>query len=119
MAYCGKCLHLDVCKSAETCDGHVPRCKHFMDKTKYVEGENYTEEDVRNAYQAGYSTGMEQGMEKGKDAAVKHGRWIAVPSSDMMTGKAYKCSKCGKMRYGSFVPNYCQNCGAKMDGDGQ
>ena len=33
MAYCGKCLHLDVCKTAETCDGHVPRCKHFIDKT--------------------------------------------------------------------------------------
>lgn len=32
MAYCGKCLHLDVCKTAETCDGHVPRCKHFVDK---------------------------------------------------------------------------------------
>lgn len=47
---------------------------------------------------------------------VVHGRWIAVPSSDMMTGKAYKCSECGKMRYGSFMPNYCQNCGAKMDG---
>ena len=45
-----------------------------------------------------------------------HGRWIAVPSSDMMTGKAYKCSECKKMRYGSFMPNYCQNCGAKMDG---
>ena len=24
---------------------------------------------------------------------VVHGRWIAVPSSDMMTGKAYKCSE--------------------------
>ncbi|MBE6920194.1 MAG: hypothetical protein E7468_01350 [Ruminococcaceae bacterium] len=32
MAYCGKCLHLDVCKTADSCDGHVPRCKHFMDK---------------------------------------------------------------------------------------
>jgi hypothetical protein len=49
---------------------------------------------------------------------VVHGRWIHVPSSDMMTGKAYKCSECNKMRYGSFMPNYCQNCGAKMDGDG-
>ena len=48
-------------------------------------------------------------------APVVHGRWIAVPSSDMMTGKAYKCSECNKMRYGSFMPNYCQNCGAKMD----
>lgn len=33
MAYCGKCLHLDVCKTADSCDGHVPKCKHFMDKT--------------------------------------------------------------------------------------
>lgn len=49
---------------------------------------------------------------------VVHGRWIHVPSSDMMTGKAYKCSECNKMRYGSFMPNYCQICGAKMDGDG-
>lgn len=48
---------------------------------------------------------------------VVHGRWIAVPSSDMMTGKAYKCSECNKMRYGSYHPNYCQCCGAKMDGD--
>lgn len=47
---------------------------------------------------------------------VRHGRWVAVPSSDMATGKAYKCSECNKMRYGSFMPNYCQNCGAKMDG---
>ena len=46
---------------------------------------------------------------------VVHGRWIAVPSSDMMTGKAFKCSECNKMRYGSFMPNYCQNCGARMD----
>ena len=48
---------------------------------------------------------------------VVHGRWIHVPSSDMMTGKAYKCSECNKMRYGSYMPNYCQCCGAKMDGD--
>ena len=37
MAYCGKCLHLDVCKTADTCDGHVPNCKHFMDKTAVSE----------------------------------------------------------------------------------
>lgn len=48
-------------------------------------------------------------------APVVHGRWVHVPSSDMMTGKAYKCSECNKMRYGSFMPNYCQNCGARMD----
>lgn len=49
-------------------------------------------------------------------APVVHGRWVHVPSSDMITGKAYKCSECGKMRYGSYMPNYCQYCGSKMDG---
>ena len=48
---------------------------------------------------------------------VVHGRWIPVPSSDMVTGKAHECSECQKMRFGSFKPNYCPNCGAKMDGD--
>lgn len=46
----------------------------------------------------------------------RKGRWIPVPSSDMMTGKAYKCSECNKMRYGSYMPNYCQCCGADMRG---
>jgi len=46
----------------------------------------------------------------------QHGKWIAVPSSDMSTGKAYKCSVCAKMRYGSYMPAYCQCCGARMDG---
>ena len=44
----------------------------------------------------------------------KQGKWIAVPSSDMVTGKAYECSECKKMRFGSFKPNYCPNCGADM-----
>lgn len=44
-----------------------------------------------------------------------HGRWIAVPSSDMMTGKAYKCSQCNVMRWGAHKPNYCPKCGAKME----
>ena len=48
---------------------------------------------------------------------VKHGEWIAVPSSDMSTGKAYKCSECGKFRFGVRLPPYCQECGAKMDGE--
>ena len=43
-----------------------------------------------------------------------HGEWIHVPSSDMATGKAYECSNCKKMRYGSFMPPFCQMCGADM-----
>lgn len=50
-------------------------------------------------------------------APAVHGRWIPVPSSDMVTGKAHECSECKKMRFGSFKPKYCPNCGAKMDGE--
>lgn len=46
---------------------------------------------------------------------IVRGKWIPVPSSDMATGKAYKCSECEKMRYGAYLPNYCQCCGAKME----
>ena len=45
---------------------------------------------------------------------VVHGEWIHVPSSDMATGQAYECSNCKKMRYGSFLPPFCQMCGADM-----
>lgn len=26
---CTKCIHKEVCKTAETCDGYAPWCKHF------------------------------------------------------------------------------------------
>ena len=47
---------------------------------------------------------------------VRHGSWVRVESSDMATGIACICSECKKMRYGSWLPPYCQMCGAKMDG---
>lgn len=43
--------------------------------------------------------------------------WIHVESSDMSTGKAYMCSNCQKIRFGSFLPPYCQMCGADMRKD--
>ena len=43
---------------------------------------------------------------------VVHGRWIPC------TNGGYHCSVCDK-RFGFvFDNNYCPNCGAKMDGDG-
>ena len=76
------------------------------------------------AWWDGYATGVNWGRNTITDVPtvdaveVVHGQWIPVPSSDMMTGKAYKCSELGKMRYGSYMPNYCQCCGADMRGDG-
>ena len=28
---CTKCIHNAVCKTAESCDGYVPGCKHFKE----------------------------------------------------------------------------------------
>ena len=31
---CSKCIHKAVCKTAESCDGYVPGCKHFKEQKK-------------------------------------------------------------------------------------
>ena len=51
---------------------------------------------------------------------VVHGRWLTTYKVDTWMGTSeidgYVCSECGR---GSKVKgNYCPNCGAKMDGDG-
>ena len=44
----------------------------------------------------------------------KHGRWLFVNDYQI------KCSECFDIIWGDLEtePNYCPNCGAKMDGDG-
>ena len=32
MAECSKCIHNAVCKTAESCDGYVSGCEHFLAK---------------------------------------------------------------------------------------
>ena len=51
--------------------------------------------------------------------AVKHGRWIEgeMVIDDGVGGHIYHCSECEDW-YHAWTPNYCPNCGAKMDGDG-
>ena len=46
---------------------------------------------------------------------VVHGRWIDVALR--YTQVKEKCSVCGGIVYAHGY-NYCPNCGAKMDGDG-
>ena len=53
-------------------------------------------------------------------AEVKHGRWIKREYCSNYSGYDYgmKCSVCGKPLYRQLsekMPNYCPNCGAKMD----
>ena len=50
---------------------------------------------------------------------VVHGVWkMAVDEADYEYGT---CSECGNREYDAFctgrIPNYCSNCGAKMDGE--
>ena len=46
---------------------------------------------------------------------VRHGRWIEQPLDFDLCGVAYyQCSECRKEQQTSS--NYCQFCGAKMDG---
>ena len=64
---------------------------------------------------------------------VVHGRWIQNGGDLHYSGVLYCCSVCGKKNFvnGRHAlvtlhyhdelfnkPNYCPNCGAKMDGDG-
>lgn len=50
-------------------------------------------------------------------AQVVHGRWIKDDFLSDDVNNAEKCSQCGEL-IGWFgnLPNYCPNCGAKMDG---
>ena len=47
---------------------------------------------------------------------VVHGRWIYTEDTEFELDDYWLCSKCNKHTY--FQTNYCDNCGAKMDGDG-
>ena len=50
---------------------------------------------------------------------VRHGEWVdtGILELDTIYG-GWKCSVCGDIVCGS-KPNYCGNCGAKMDGKGE
>ncbi|MCM1275507.1 MAG: hypothetical protein NC299_09085 [Lachnospiraceae bacterium] len=41
----------------------------------------------------------------------RHGRWI--PDEDDVV-----CSQCGATHWGHYSASYCEDCGAKMDGEG-
>lgn len=46
---------------------------------------------------------------------VRHGRW-EVGKSDFGWAEDIDCSECGSMYSFFKKPNYCPNCGARMDG---
>ena len=59
-------------------------------------------------------------------APVRHGRWDSIPNTYICVagkagsyhGNATSCSACNEINPNAYKTNYCPNCGAKMDGDG-
>ena len=76
-----------------------------VDKEELIRALQYD----REQYEKGYADAK---------AEVVHGHWYKAPHHP------YRCSCCGEMAlldmYGESHErsNYCPNCGAKMDGDG-
>lgn len=47
------------------------------------------------------------------EAEPKHGHWIGI---DDFPHETWECDRCGKIIETDEPPNYCENCGAMMDG---
>lgn len=86
----------------------VARMKYYEKHTTEESGEHYAYSvalrEIRNAPAADV-------------AEVVHGRWIKDDFLSDDVNNAEKCSQCGEL-IGWFgnLPNYCPNCGARMDG---
>ena len=65
------------------------------------------------AFENGRKVGDAEGYARGKAEAVKPGRWIDLEPEIGL----FACSECDH-RILRAKCNYCPNCGARMDGDG-
>ena len=96
--------------------------KQFRDPTKMMRMID-AEQAKRATYEEVFWTESEQAvvrhflakLPKVDAVEVVHGRWIDVALRYTQTKE--KCSVCGGIVYAHGF-NYCPNCGAKMDGDG-
>ena len=85
-----------------------------MIRDQGVYGEGYSDEERENDV-----IPMLESIPSADVAPVVHGRWIDHMIRD------WRCSLCGEKLLGrgydgygiKNLPNYCPNCGARMDGD--
>lgn len=73
--------------------------------------------EVKSLYDIGFGHGYAKAMEEA--GQIKHGRWCKTGQSLVYPDKFrnYFCSVCG-FELDTHIrkePNYCSNCGAKMD----
>ena len=126
---CTKCIHKAVCKTAESCDGFVSGCKHFVVISNL-------ETTTREKLIALLDIWMEfETAEQHADHLIANGvtvqecgHWMPYQSDEPYgcndEKEWYKCSKCGKDAYGRcyenewysapILSNHCPRCGVKM-----
>ena len=89
--------------------------KRLIDANALWEGEFIEEE---NEYQRGWNDALRGAQHAAPtvDAVeVVHGRWVDNVDENGIQRNAWrKCSSCGSLNF-KTRPNYCPNCGAKMD----
>lgn len=97
--HCEDCS-LDVQNSCKT----DPVCASLMWIVNAPTVDVYTEQNIRDAFNDGYSVGMEQN--------VRHGKWQPMNERNEIYGDVYMCDNCG---HGFVICenfHYCPNCGA-------
>ena len=106
MAYCEKCLHRDVCKSCESCDGSVSGCEQYIDRDALAQEVNDLRGMINQLHQAAQPK--------------KTGKWTEwhPPRNMVLCGvtKLYVCSECNAKFVQTF--RYCPHCGTPMEMEG-
>ena len=81
--------------------------------------------DLATCWSRGSIRRIIEGLPTTEAAPVVHGRWKPVKyNAHCSCGKSYGtyhylCSACNRIAYAQpYGLNYCPNCGARMDGDG-
>lgn len=55
-----------------------------------------------------------------KERPVRHGRWVVIAEfTDCVYAQCDQCKITQVFYHNKPLTNYCPNCGAKMDGDGE
>ena len=81
----------------------VALCKEIIGDGDYYNGKDDMQDEIRD---------MVSRFPAADVAPVRHGRWL--PFHSTAAGDIQYCSAC---EIGcTWKPNYCPNCGAKMDG---
>ena len=110
---CTKCIHKEVCKTAESCDGYVSGCKHFVVisnlETTTREKLMHLISDVVELYKSEY--------EELADYLIANGVMVQerLVAKQVVIDKKYgstRCPSCNAVLGAS--PHYCWQCGQKV-----